>query len=224
MSFGFKSINDDLYVQIDSEYPRLACIYSGDYAAVGSYVVTVTFPRPVTTLEPPCIFIRPTTTSSRELYRDLIVNGSVGNWTGFTIRSSNVTFRPSGKWFAAVFGVTSSADFGLRLFDENSKPVFDSNSPAIIVTKVSPYWTYAGIVSLEVSNAYYWRTPVSAEEGEYIMINPFSRPLPSPTTVGSTCGLRVGYNGAPTEIYALNLNVWTDIGYIPAVLARLVKP
>lgn len=221
MGFGLVARNDAQYVQIDAEAPRLCRVYSGDYAAVGSYVATVTFPAPITTAEPPCIFIRPSTTSSTELYRRLMISGSPGNWTGFSIESSNVTYRPAGKWFAAVFAVLSSTGFGLRVFDAAAQLVYDSGSAPVIVTKVSASWAYAGSKPLTMGSAFYWRTPAAADEGEYLMMNPFSRVLQAPAAVASTCGIRIAYGEGYTEIYALNSNVWTNLGHLPAVFARL---
>lgn len=221
MTFGLIAVNDSSYVQIDSEKPRLCRVYSGSYSAPSSYTATVVFPAPITTQEPPCIFIRPSTTSSTELYRRLLINGAPGNWTGFSVESSNVTFHPSGLWFAAVFAVVSGSGFGLRIFDAGAALAYDSGAPPVIVTKVSANWTYAGSTTLTLGNAYYWRTPAAAAEGEYLMINPFSRALQAPGSTASTCGIRISYGQGYTEIYALNLNVWTNIGHIPAVFARL---
>ena len=221
MSWGFRSINDASYVQIDSDSPRLCHLYSGNYGG-SNYTVNINFPAPVKTAEPPCIFIRPSTTSATELYRRLIINGSAGNWTGFTVESSNVTYQPTGKWFVAVFASLGKSDFGMRLFDSAGAIIYDTGAPPVIVTKVSTAWAYAGSIQMTLGRASYWRTPMWAEEDEYIMINPFSRPIfQAGGASGGTCGLRINYSGGYTEIYSVSNNPWTNIGYIPAVFARL---
>ncbi|RMV80351.1 hypothetical protein ALP04_04849, partial [Pseudomonas amygdali pv. sesami] len=57
MSFGVISINDSSYVQIDSETPRLCVLTKGSYS--GTTNANVTFPRAVTSADPPLVFIRP---------------------------------------------------------------------------------------------------------------------------------------------------------------------
>lgn len=222
MTWGFRAQNESSYVQIDSEKPRLCCLYSGSYGG-SNYRVTITFPAPIRTPEPPCIFIRPTTTSATELYRRLMINGGPGNWTGFTVESSNVTYQPSGKWFVAVFASLGKSAFGMRLFDGAGAIIYDTGAPAVLVTNVATSWAYAGQVQMTMGNAYYWRAPVFAAEDEYIMINPFSRPLFTADALGGTCGLRINYQAGFTEIYSISQDAWTNIGYVPAVFARLFK-
>ncbi len=57
MSFGFQSINDNAFVQIDSEAPRLCMLTRGSCSGVAT--ATATFPRAVTSQNPPLVFIRP---------------------------------------------------------------------------------------------------------------------------------------------------------------------
>ncbi len=153
-----------------------------------------------------------------------MINGSTRNWTGFTVESSNVTYQPTGKWFVAVFASLGKSDYGMRLFDDAGNLIYDTGAPPIIVTKVSTNWTYVGMVALTLGNASYWRTPASAFEDEYIMINPFSRPIfQAGGSFGGSCGLRINYGGNFTEIYSISDNAWINIGYKPAIFARLVK-
>ncbi|MNZ69727.1 hypothetical protein D3C78_880370 [compost metagenome] len=223
MTFGFYAKNDDSFVQIDSEKPRLCMVHKGNYAAPSGFVASVVFPAPITTQEPPCIFIRPSTTSATELYRYLNISGSPGNWTGFSIEAANVTYSPSGKWFAAVFASPGNSQFGLRLFDGGTNLVYDSGAPAVIFTKASNSWVYVGQVHLEIANAYYYRTPVAASltEDEYLMLNPFSRSMPAHAVRASSCGIRMQYSGGYLEMYLVNVAAWTDIGRVAAVFAKL---
>lgn len=223
MTYGFRAFNDSAYVQIDSETPRLCALYNGTYQG-SSYQVTINFPSPIATPEPPCIFIRPTTTSETELYRSITVNGSPGNWVGFSISTSNVGFLPSGKWFASVFGSRGAASYGLRLFGADGSVLYDSGAPAVIVTGVVQAWTYAGRSAGTLANYYFWRANRQVAEDEYIMINPFSLPAITATTpAASPLAVRINYVGGFVEIFQEGPSgtVMTNKGNIPAVFGRL---
>lgn len=222
-SYGFLAINDEGYVQIDTETPRLSVLSSGTYQGA-SLTVTVNFPQPITTDEPPCVFIRPSTTSSTELYGSMEILGSAGNWTGFRIRTQNVKYLPSGKWFAAVFAPTPSATYGMRLFDGNSKVVYDSGAAPAIVTNVVQNWSYAGVAGGTLANHYYWRSAHSIAEDEYVMINPFTLPAMSNTSpLASPTAISLNYTQNYAEMYQQGPagTIFTDKGNVPAVFARL---
>lgn len=176
MTYGLTVQNNDNYIQIDSDTPRLCAMCNGSYAASGSSAVTITFPKPIKTTEPPCIFIRNANQGS-VLYNGMYILGSPGNWTGFQLSAGNVNWRPSGKWFAAVFASQSSALWGLRMWDAAGVIIYDSGLPPVLVTKATNAWSYQGAVQLDIGRAYYY---LSAAVGalatdEYFMINPFSR-------------------------------------------------
>lgn len=222
-SYGFRATNDANYVQIDTEAPRLSVLCSGSYQGA-SYTVTVGFPAAITTAEPPCVFIRPSTTTATELYGQVLILGSSGNWTGFQITTRNVGFLPSGKWFAAVFAPTPSATYGLRLSDGAAKVTYDSGAAPAVVTSVVQGWTYSGAVAGALAGHYYWRSPYMVREDEYVMINPFTLPALSATSATSSpTAISLNYAGQYAEIYQQGPGgtVFMDKGNIPAVFARL---
>ncbi|RBB97561.1 hypothetical protein C3E97_028000, partial [Pseudomonas sp. MWU12-2115] len=95
MNFGFQSINDNSFVQIDSEAPRLCLLTKGAYSGVSS--ATGVFARAVTSVDPPLVFIRPDQTGAIQVPISVWFTGGAGNWTGFTIKASNVNSTLSGQ-------------------------------------------------------------------------------------------------------------------------------
>lgn len=224
MSFGLLVKNNTNYIQIDSDTPRLCALYSGSYQAVGNQVAVVNFPSPVTTSEPPCIFIRNTESRPDDLYMMMTINGGPGNWTGFSIEAANVTWRPQGKWFVAVFASRSSATWGLRMWAANGAIIYDSGATPIIVTKATNNWSFQGTVQLTIGNAYYYRAEVvgSLASDEYFMINPFSRGILAPSRPqGNQSGVRFNYAENRLQLYSVGTTGWSDNGSPGAVFARL---
>jgi len=68
MSYGFIARNNDSYIQIDSETPRLCAIHRGNYAATFDRVARVSFPSPITTVDPPRVASQKINFMTRELY------------------------------------------------------------------------------------------------------------------------------------------------------------
>jgi|GEM_PF-746543 len=222
-SYGFLAINDSGYVQIDADTPRLSVLSSGTYQGSSS-TVTVSFPQVINTQEPPCVFIRPSTSSGTELYYGMSILGSAGNWTGFRISTRNVNFLPSGKWFAAVFAPTASATYGLRIWNAAAARVYDSGAAPAVVTNVVQSWTYVGSVSGTLAGHYYWRASYAVAEDEYVMINPFTLPaLSSTSPSASPTAISLNYSQNYAEIYQQGPggSVFLDKGNVPAVFARL---
>ncbi|MCQ2034470.1 hypothetical protein [Stutzerimonas kunmingensis] len=222
-SYGFLAINDSGYVQIDAETPRLSVLSSGTYQGT-SMTVTVAFPQPITTQEPPCVFIRPSTSSGTELYYGMSILGSAGNWTGFRISTRNVSYLPSGKWFAAVFAPTASATYGVRIWNGAAARVYDSGAAPAVVTNVVQSWTYVGSVSGTLAGHYYWRASYEVAADEYVMINPFTLPaLSSTSPSASPTSISLNYAQKYAEIYQQGPGgtVFMTKGNVPAVFARL---
>lgn len=225
MTFGLIAINDSSYVQIDSEKPRLCAVHRGNYTS-SSRVSVITFPMPITTSEPPCIFLRNSPERAAELYTDITITGGQGNWTGFRITALTTPDRPAGKWFAAVFASVAESDYGIRLWDEGSKVVYDSGATPVIFTRANHSWSFSGRVQISpVSNGYCWENSHVAPllEDEYFMVNPFSRGLLTPDYTGWTpVGLRFSYFRNRLEVYGITaLGAWSNMGAPGAVFARL---
>lgn len=226
MTYGLRVVNENSYIQIDSETPRLCAIHKGSYSSSSSSTV-VTFPSPITTQEPPCIFIRNDPSRNDDLYDRMYITGSAGNWTGFYLRANNVNMRPLGKWFAAVFASKASSQYGLRLWDGAGGIIYDSGASPVIFTKASQDWAYFGKVSFPtLGSAYYYGSglvaPIAADE--YFLINQFSRGVVSTSGVWQDRGVRYNYNSQRLEMYIVTNDPsgpWIDQGQPGAIFARL---
>lgn len=224
LSYGISVYNDSQYSQIDSVTPRLCVIHSGSYW--GQAYVVVEFPAPVTTPEPPCVFIRPAE-GGAILHGSMNINGGPGNWTGFSIALTNITHITSGTWFAAVFRSTKPSTYGMRIWDENGVEIYDTASPAVIVSTASHLWGYSGRVQLSIGFAYTWicQLPGSIGVNDHFMINPFSRWM---LTSHVSDSIRTGVTMNPTSrqliLYAVGATLpYTEIGHLSAVIARIKR-
>lgn len=229
MSYGLKVVNDDSYIQIDSDTPRLCAIHSGTYQAVDSRVAVVNFPTPITTIEPPCIFIQNSSTQPDYVYDGAYLKGSSGNWTGFELSVANVTWRPTGKWFCAVFASQAQDDFGMRLWSAEGKVIFDSGTTPVVVTRATNVLDYRGYYNYETLGSVVWysfnfgsSSPMLSDE--YFMINPFSRDVPYRDAIVFNTGIKWDWGANELRFYTFT-NIpgagWTDRGGPGAVFARL---
>lgn len=226
MSYGLTVINDNNYIQIDSETPRLCAVQKGSYSA-GSNTAIVTFSPAITTEEPPCIFIRNDQSRPDDLYDKLLITGSAGNWTGFQVRANNINWRPTGKWFAAVFASVANTDYGMRIWGAAGNVVYDSGAVPVIVTKSNSTWTYQGSVTFPtLGSAYYYTNGLVAPlaSDEYFLMNPFSRGTVNSNGAYHSRGVRFNYSTSRLEMYivAIPQNPPTiDQGNPAALYARL---
>lgn len=220
MAYGILAVNDSGYVQIDSELPRLCVLEKGSYGG-SNYVVQVSFSRPITTVEPPMVFIRPSLRNSTELYRTMVLVGSAGNWTGFVITAANINYEPTGDWFVAAFSSRGTSSYGMRIWDGNGAMVYDSGAYPVIVTNVLSNWTYAGKIQLNPSTYYKWVAGRGLLPGEYFMLNVFSLGIQDNSS-SSTCAVSIDYTNNQTCMWGNGFTAWLDQGHRPVVFAKLV--
>lgn len=226
MSYGLSVINDSSYLQIDSDNPRLCALYKGTYTS-GSNTAVITFPAAITTAEPPCIFLQNSSARNDDLYDQMYMTGSAGNWTGFVLRANNINMRPTGKWFAAVFASLATGNqYGLRIWNESGTILFDSGATPIIFTKANHNWTYQGVVQFpSLGAAYFYANSLVAPlaSDEYFMMNPYSRGVVGTQPNFFPRGVRFNYSTNRLEMYivASGAGPWTDQGQPGAIYARL---
>lgn len=227
MTYGLKVINDDAYIQIDSDTPRLCAIHNGTYRAVNSRIAYVVFPTPVTTQEPPCIFIQNSIHQGDYVYDDVVLSGSAGHWTGFQLSVNNVEWRPAGKWFCAVFASQAQEDYGMRLWSENGNIIFDSGTTPVVVTRAGNVLVYRGFYNYPTLGSVVWFSfsisNAPLKDDEYFMVNPFSKPVPNRINPQTT-GVKWDYASNELRFYTFS-NIpgsgYIDRGGPGAVFARL---
>ncbi|MBI6602756.1 hypothetical protein HBO08_27560 [Pseudomonas rhodesiae] len=158
MSYGMQFTNNDNTVVLDSEFSRLVVLHRGDYSG------PINFPTPITSQEPPLVFIRPNGSFTLSYAR---INGSAGNWTGFSFVGGG-----SGKYFAAAFLSQPTAKYGFRLWDGNSKLLFDSGTPCAQFTRTISSWTFIGSSSTgQGTTQINFSAASPLNTGDYMMIN-----------------------------------------------------
>lgn len=175
-SYGLLAVSDsgDRTV-LDSEFSRLTVLYTGRYIGNennGDSSVTL-FPAPITTQEQPLIFIRPDPANGIIGMSGIEVFGSAGNWTGFRVMIFNrYTVKPVGSWFAAYFGAQAIAEYGMRLWDANSKVIFDPGTPAAQFVRSNNSWTYSGSGQTgQGVSIVFFTAPFVLGDKEYLLIN-----------------------------------------------------
>jgi hypothetical protein len=218
MSYGFQSVNDNSYVQIDSEAPRLCMLTKGSYS--GTANASGVFARAITSQDPPLVFVRPDQ-GVIQVPISVWFTGGPGNWTGFTMKASNVTATLSGQYFVAAWASIGTAAYGLRLWDQNAALVYDSGAPAVVVTFAAGNWTYLGSEVLAVGRRYIWSISKLLGAGEYISLNPFALNCHNGAS-GGGCALGVDYANGRIMMYSLATVAWTDQGHRPFLCAKLL--
>ncbi|WP_085747288.1 hypothetical protein [Pseudomonas sp. R45(2017)] len=219
MNYGFQSINDNSFVQIDSDAPRLCMLTKGAYSGVDT--ATAAFARAITSQDPPLVFIRPDQSGGIQVPISVWFAGGPGNWTGFAMKASNVNSTLSGQYFVAAWASMGTASYGLRLWDQNAALVYDSGAPAVVVTFAAGNWTYLGMEQLSVGRRYFWGINKSLGAGEYVSLNPFTMNCHNEGS-GGGCALGVDYANGRIMMYSLAFNAWIDQGHRPFLCAKLL--
>ncbi|NWD29963.1 hypothetical protein HX793_09285 [Pseudomonas reactans] len=170
MSYGLTFANNSDVVTLDSEFARLVVVYKGSYGPAGA-----DFPWVITSQEPPLVFVRPSTGG----FQWISLKGSPGNWTGFI----NGAAGGSGSFFIAAYESTPTATYGMRIWDENSKLLFDSGTPCAQFTDVIAGWAYGGASNPSVGRwifTFYASVPLNT--GNYMLINNIAMNIPGRDT------------------------------------------
>ena len=224
MTYGLEFSNNSNVVVLDSEYARLMVIASGRYqpteeSGLGS---TTYFARPVTSQEPPLVFVRPDTVSAIAGLCRMSLIGSAGNWTGFYVRAYNVnTAQPNGRYFVAQFGAQPVADYGIRLWDGSTKLLFDSGTANANFTRSFQNWNYVGADrDAQGLTRCYYSVPFNFPENEYLLINSFGMPLNAGSAIPRD--LYCWWDFPNSTLYAITVASSNPIAFfLPAVFAKM---
>jgi hypothetical protein len=158
MSYGIEFRNSNDVVTLDSEFSRLVVLQRGRYSG------GATFSPPITTDEPPLVFVRPDASST---FQYATISGTPGNWTGFTF-IGNVP----GNFFVAAFQSREVSGYGFRIWDGQSKLLFDSGTPCAQFTRTITQWTYLGSSNTSQGQTKSsWTAYSPIDTGDYMLIN-----------------------------------------------------
>ncbi|HEX8591766.1 MAG TPA: hypothetical protein VF682_00565 [Pseudomonas sp.] len=216
-------MNNSNVVTIDSELARLTVLQSGTYSpnAEGNLTAIVTFAAAITSQEPPLVFARPNTEAGSSAISGVMIYGSPGNWTGFQIRTRSVNYlRPNGRWFAAAFGSTAVAHFGMRLFNAAGGVIFDSGTPCATFTRAFQGWTYEFNQALDIGSTNFYSVPFNFPTNEYLLINSFSMNMVAANNPGRTLGCVWDFNAS--KLYATATGSSNPFAFnLPALFAKM---
>ncbi|WP_447775286.1 hypothetical protein [Pseudomonas chlororaphis] len=224
MSYGMQFTNNGNVVTLDSEFARLVVISTGRYAPTGENGLgsTTTFSRPVTSQEPPLVFIRPDTVNGVAGLCFMRLIGSAGNWTGFYVRAYNVnTAQPNGRYFVAAFEAQPVAQYGARLWDGTGKLLFDSGTSAATFTRAFQNWSYVkddkdpqGLTRI------YYTVPFNFPQDEFLLLNNFGMDMNSGSGMGRQ--LYCWWDFPNNTLYAITIASANPIAFfLPAVFAKM---
>lgn len=215
MAYGMQFINGSDVVVLDSEISKLSVLYKGTWSHRGSGVI-VSFPSPVTTQEPPLVFVRANQTCTMCF---CMVSGSAGAWTGFTFLGI-VGQVSSGSWFAAAFTAAPVASYGFRIWDGASKLLFDSGTPAAQFTRSISAWTYLG--SERTGQGLYrlsWTAPSPLNLGDFMLLNNIAMDVAGGTSRQGNMYAVWDFANNRLVIQVVGVDIMRYL-YVPAVFAK----
>lgn len=210
---GFEALNLQNSVTISSANRPLVYSHRGQVVVANGSVVdrpavgSISFPAPIPTAAPPRLFVRVASSrhSSMEMY--VVINGSSGAWTGFTIYAAAqgggtlpqyildyVIARPSFR--------EPKGDWVFQLLDENGATVFCNEEILVRFSRFTKKWslTQSGASG---SGAYYtFYSGMTIDPDDFIDVTFFNRGIVAQTIEGLMfTGARL-YSGS-TRVLAL---------------------
>lgn len=224
MTYGLQFKNNSDVVTLDSEYARLMVISSGRFSPTeeSGLGATTYFDRPVTSQEPPLVFVRPDTVNRVAGLCLMRLIGGPGNWTGFYVRAYNVnTAQPNGRYFVAAFGAQAAAQFGMRLWNGESTMLFDSGTPNASFTRAFQTWSYERYetTSQGLTRVFY-SVPFNFPEDEYLLINSFGMPMNSGSGIARSLYCLWDFPNA--KLYAVTSAASNPTAFfLPALFAKM---
>jgi len=224
MGYGVQFINNSNVVTLDSEFARLMVIASGRFAPTeeGGLGSTTYFARPVTSQEPPLVFVRPDTVNAVAGLCQMRLIGSAGNWTGFYVRAYNAnTAQPNGRYFVAAFAAQPVAQYGMRLWDGSGKLLFDSGTPNASFTRAFQNWTYeANDLDSQGLTRIYYSVPFDFPQNEFMLLNTFGMPMTSGSAIPRN--LYCWWDFPNSKLYAITVAASNPFAlFLPAVFAKM---
>ena len=224
MAYGVQFTNNSNVVTLDSEFARLVVISSGRFApteesGMGS---TTYFARPVTSQEPPLVFVRPDTVNGVAGLCQMRLIGSAGNWTGFYVRAYSLnTAQPNGRYFVASFAAQPVAQYGMRLWGGSGELLFDSGTPNATFTRAFQSWTYVKYdLDPQGLTRIYYTVPFNFPQNEFLLLNNFGMNM----TAGSSIprNLYCWWDFPNNTLYAITIAASNPVAFfLPAVFAKM---
>jgi hypothetical protein len=155
MSFGIFLHNTNGDVLIDHRYVNYGLLRDGSctianasytYATNKPAALVCTFSSPITSVNPPIIALR---WSPDDTYLGNVrLYGGPGGWTGFSLTGMNGAGNNiTADYRAYSTGGFTGETYGLRLFTDDGRVIYDGGVPPLAITASSIWsdWSYTGI-------------------------------------------------------------------------------
>lgn len=218
MTYGVMFTNNSDVVTLDSEFSRLVVVDRGSWNGSGSGVF-VPFSKTITTDEPPLVFVR---LNQSNTLCFCLIRGSAGAWTGFSFVGI-AGQGTSGNWFAGAFKSEPTATYGFRIWDSNSKLLFDSGTPCAQFTRSISSWTYLGSVSTAQGvSRLSWTAPSSLASGDYMLLNNIAMDIAGSTSRQGNMYAVWEYQNDRLVIQAVGVDLQTSL-FIPVIFAKPIS-
>lgn len=218
MTYGVMFTNNSDVVTLDSEFSRLVVVDRGSWNGSGSGVF-VPFSKKITTDEPPLVFVR---LNQSNTLCFCLIRGSAGAWTGFSF-AGIAGQGTSGNWFAGAFKSEPTATYGFRIWDSNSKLLFDSGTPCAQFTRSISSWTYLGSVSTgQGVSRLSWTAPSSLASGDYMLLNNIAMDIAGSTSRQGNMYAVWEYQNNRLVIQAVGVDLQTSL-FIPVIFAKPIS-
>ena len=177
MSFGAKFVGNAGQVIIDQDHPCLHLVASGTYPATNAQIINVSYPSPVQSPLPPFVFFCPNGSHHITMFQHA---GSAGNWTGFSFYvkvlqdTSGVVL--GGKWKACAVFMPKTGGWGMQIFDNQSRVVFDSNRDLVRFISGTQMLNYYGTNGnyLGYYTLHSWSAPWPHGTDGYFLVSHFN--------------------------------------------------
>lgn len=217
MSFGLTFSNSDDVVTLDSEFSRLVVLARGAYSGVGG--AGASFPFPITTQEPPLVFVRPDQSNTLCFCK---LSGSAGAWTGFSF-TGIAGSSTSGRWFSAAFQSKELAVFGLRLWGGDSRLLFDNGTACAQFTRTITGWSYLGSSPTgQGTSRLSWTSNSPLNTGDFMLLNNIAMDVAGTTSRQGNQYAVWDYPNNRLVMQVVGVDIQTSF-YTPVVFAKPIS-
>lgn len=184
--FGFEARNGAGSVLISDSKRHLTYKERGQLVVSNSVIDrpstnTFAFTSPVTTTEPPTVFMRVNESRHDSVSMYVALVGSPGNWTGVKVivAASGGSVAPRYVFDIVIGHFKSSegvvSDFGMVIYGESGEQVFSDKDRLVTYSKFTKKWT-ASVTGSYPNYAYYSLTPdVIIEDDDYVDVSSLNR-------------------------------------------------
>lgn len=150
--YGLSVTNDFGSIVISSTYKVLVFSERGTFGITSQYTNAegygaVTFVKPITTQEPPHIFVRILTGAHNSLGFFTVIAGGSGNWTGFNIvsavRGGSILQNYTLEYVSCKYSdKPNTGTYGLEIRGSDGSIVYTSSDRVVKYNKFTKTWAY----------------------------------------------------------------------------------